>query len=206
MKSLPNLRRVLAAAATLLVFAIILTAVAWSNRADSDKAGGDKPADGKTWPMWGGSVARDMVNPFEKNMPTDWDVGAGTHIQWSADLGDRAYGGPTVANGKVLVGTNNKNPRNPRDRDPKTKEPLDKGIVMSFNAADGKFLWQAVHDKLPAGRVNDWPDEGICSTALVEGKRAYYVNNRAEVVCADTDGPARTQGKPDEQKNGPTDA
>ena len=26
--------------------------------------------------------------------------------------------------------------------------------------SDGKFLWQAVHDKLPAGRVNDWPRRG----------------------------------------------
>ncbi len=41
---------------------------------------------------------------------------------------------------------------------------------MCFNEADGKFLWQAVHDKLPAGRVNDWPGEGICSSPVVEGR------------------------------------
>ena len=41
---------------------------------------------------------------------------------------------------------------------------------MCFNEADGKFLWQAVHDKLPAGRVNDWPSEGICSSPCVEGE------------------------------------
>src|SRR5690606_19085883 len=52
-----------------------------------------------------------------------------------------------------------------------------------------------VHDKLPAGRVNDWPREGICSAPVVEGNRLWYVSNRCEVVCADTEG--FTDGKND---------
>jgi outer membrane protein assembly factor BamB len=36
--------------------------------------------------------------------------------------------------------------------------------------------------------VNDWPEEGICSTCAVEGKRVYYVSNRCTLVCADTEG------------------
>ena len=59
---------------------------------------------------------------------------------------------------------------------------------MCFRESDGKFLWQAVHDKLAAGRVNDWPEEGICSSPFVEGNRLYYVSNRCEVICADTEG------------------
>ena len=59
---------------------------------------------------------------------------------------------------------------------------------MCFDQANGKFLWQAVFDKLPAGRVNDWPDEGICSSPVVEGDRVYFVCNRAEVICASVDG------------------
>ena len=59
---------------------------------------------------------------------------------------------------------------------------------MAFRASDGEFLWQATHDKLPAGRVNDWPLQGICSTPYVEGDRVYYVSNRGEVVAADPDG------------------
>ncbi len=49
---------------------------------------------------------------------------------------------------------------------------------------DGRFLWQAVHEKLPQGKVNDWPLQGICSTPAVEGDSLYYVSNRAELVCA----------------------
>lgn len=212
MRAYPHLRRALALVAALLVFAVVLTAVAWSNRAgdDSNRPGDRVAADGKTWPLWGGSANRNMVNPFDKDVATDWSVEEGQekHVKWSADLGDRAYGGPVIADGKVFVGTNNKHPRNPRDRDKASKDPLDKGIVMCFREADGQFLWQAVHDKLLAGRVNDWPDEGICSTPLVEGKRVYYVSNRAEVVCADTEGflDGTNDGAQDEKYKDKTDA
>jgi outer membrane protein assembly factor BamB len=209
MKAYPHLRRVLALVAALLVFGPVLVAVALSNRPGEDNKPRDSvAADGKVWPIWGGSVARNMVNSFDKNIATEWSVedGQEKHIKWSVDLGDRAYGGPIIADGKVFIGTNNKNPRNDRDRDKATKEPLDKGIVMCFRESDGKFLWQGVHDKLPAGRVNDWPEEGICSTPLVEGKRVYYVNNRAEVICADTEGMANgNDGVQDEKYKDKTD-
>src|SRR5260370_31120210 len=60
--------------------------------------------------------------------------------------------------------------------------------MMCFRESDGQFLWQIVHDKLPDANENDWPQTGICSHPVVEGKRLYYVSNRCEVVCADTDG------------------
>jgi outer membrane protein assembly factor BamB len=80
--------------------------------------------------------------------------------------------------------------------------------MMCFNEADGKFLWQAVHDKLPSGQVNDWPREGICSSPYVEGNRLYYVSNRCEVVCADTEGflDGKNDGVQDEKYKGERDA
>ncbi|MBI4582551.1 MAG: PQQ-binding-like beta-propeller repeat protein [Planctomycetes bacterium] len=136
---------------------------------------------GADWPMWGGTPQRNMVNRLEKNIPHEWDLKSGKNIKWVADLGSQSYGNPVVANGKIFVGTNNQLERNPKIKG-------DKGVVMCFDEADGKFLWQAAHDKLPAGRVNDWPEQGICSTAAAEGNRIYYVSNRAELVCADMDG------------------
>src|SRR5260370_6053529 len=59
---------------------------------------------------------------------------------------------------------------------------------MCFEEKTGNFLWQHVHNKLEAGRVNDWPEEGICSSPFVEGKILYYVTNRSEVICAKTTG------------------
>lgn len=129
------------------------------------------------WPMWGGSPDRNMVSKA-KGLPTSWDVEKKTNIKWVAELGSQSYGNPVVAGGVVLVGTNNE-----AVRDPKYKG--DKGVVMAFDANTGEFLWQAVFDKLPIGRVNDWPYQGIASSPLVEDGRAYFVTNRATVVCVD---------------------
>jgi outer membrane protein assembly factor BamB len=102
------------------------------------------------------------------------------NVKWVAKLGSKAYGGPTIAGGRIFVSTNNSSPR-----DPKVTE--DKGILMCFRESDGKFLWQAVHDKLANGAM-DMAGEGIASTPTVDGDRVYYVSNRCEVVCADVAG------------------
>ena len=132
-----------------------------------------------TWPLFGGSVQRNFVNLVDKNIPTEFSVtdGAFKNIKWSVDLGTKAYGGPVISGGKIFIGTNNGQPRDP-------KVVGDKGVMMCFEEKTGKFLWQAVYDKLAQGRVSDWPEEGICSSPVVEGELLYYVNNRCEVICA----------------------
>lgn len=183
MKSLSNLRRLLALAGTALVFTVVLGMVALQSSSDapSTKADAGKDETKRNWPMYGGTLSRNLVNLLEKDIPTTWDAAKGTNIKWSVDLGSKAYGGPIVAGGRIYVGTNNDQPRDPAIQG-------DKGVLMCFEEATGKLLWQAVHDKLAAGRVNDWPREGICSSPIVEGDRLYYVNNRAEVICADVAG------------------
>ena len=133
------------------------------------------------WRMWGGDPARNMVNTVEKGLVESWDLETGKNVKWAARLGSQTYGNPVIASGKVLVGTNNQAQRQP-------KATGDKGVVMCFQEEDGKFLWQMTHDKLAAGRVNDWPQQGICSCPIVEGERFYYVSNRCELVCADLEG------------------
>ena len=143
------------------------------------------------WPMWGGTPDRNMISNM-KGLPTSWDVKSKKNVKWVALLGSQTYGNAVVSGGKVFVGTNNE--ANP-SYDPSIKG--DKGILMAFNEADGEFLWQMVHDKLAAGRVNDWPYQGVASSPLVEGDRVYYVSNRAELVCLDT------QGFRDKENDGP---
>ncbi len=165
-----------------------------------------------TWPMFGNGPCRNMVNYTEKNIPDKFDPAEESDIKWKQQLGSRAYGGPVVAGGKVFVGTNNESSRNPRDREKSADpdepgRPIDKGILMCFDEATGKFLWQAVHDKLGSGPVNDWPREGLCSTPIVEGNRIYYVSNRCTVVCADVNGFADgNDGIQTEKYKSPTDA
>jgi hypothetical protein len=89
------------------------------------------------WTLFGGSVERNMVNLTEKNVPTAWDVKSGKNIKWVADLGSKAYGGPIISGGKIFIGTNNDNARNPRDREKGTNLPIDKGIIMCFDEATG---------------------------------------------------------------------
>ncbi len=153
--------------------ALVLVFPAFSMPRASDPGGSD-------WPMWGGTADRNMVSNM-KGLPISWDIKTGKNVKWVAELGSQAYGNPTVANGVVLVGTNNEGLR-----DPEVKG--DKGVLMAFRESDGEFLWQAVSDKLVAGRVNDWPYQGVCSSPLVEGDVAYYVNNRSEVVALDLQG------------------
>ncbi len=83
----------------------------------------------------------------------------------------------------------------------------DKGILMCFDEASGNFLWQLISDKLEAGRVNDWPEEGICSSPVVEGDRLWVVTNRCEVLCLSTEGlAAGNKGVQDEKYHSKTDA
>src|SRR5215210_3842410 len=149
---------------------------------DSDPGTGD-------WPMWGGTPDRNMVSKA-KGMPTSWDVKTKKNVKWVAELGSQTYGNITVAGGVVLVGTNNEGKRDP-------KVTGDKGVLMAFDANTGAFLWQAAHDKLQSGRVNDWPYQGIASSPLVEGDRVYYVSNRAELMCVDL------KGFSDDENDGP---
>jgi outer membrane protein assembly factor BamB len=159
------------------------------------------------WLAFGGGPGRKMVNPNAGSIPSDFKPEAGKHILWTADLGTRSYTQPVVAGGRVFVGTNNERPRNRRDtkRANGEVEPIDKGAVYCFSTK-GEFRWQAVHDQLPGGGVNPWPREGIPSTPTVDGTRLYYLNNRAEVVCADVNGFADgDQGDKDDRLDHPTD-
>ena len=128
-------------------------------------------------------------------MPTDWDVGTfdrksgqwnadgSENIKWVARVGSQTYGNPVVADGQVYVGTNNGAghlSRYPGD--------IDLGCLIAFREEDGEFLWQHSSEKLPTGRVHDWPLQGICCAPLVEEERLWFVTSRGEVVCLDTQG------------------
>ena len=169
----------------LLLFAgacVLSLTIATRLASASDPGSGD-------WPMWGGTPDRNMVSN-QKGMPTSWDVKTNKNIKWVAKLGSQSYGNVVVSGGQVYVGTNNEAVRDP-------KQGGDRGVLMCFRESDGEFLWQHTNEKLAAGRVNDWPFQGVCSSPLVEGDRLYYVTNRCEVVCLDT------QGFRDNENDGP---
>jgi outer membrane protein assembly factor BamB len=159
------------------------------------------PMVSQDWPMWGGTPQRNMTSSM-KGLPESWDVKNGTNIRWKAQIGSTSNGNPVVSGGRIFLGTNNEHPRNPAITG-------DKGVLMCFRESDGTFLWQAVTDKLDSTGDQDWPDQGVCSSPAVEGTRLYYVSNRGELVCLDTEGfvDGKNDGPfQDEVYKGPTDA
>jgi outer membrane protein assembly factor BamB len=146
------------------------------------------------WSQWGGSSVRNNT-PKGKNIPTEWNIGSfdfktgawnkegAEDVKWAAALGSQSYSNPVVANGHVYVGSNNG--FGYLKRYPAT---VDLGVLLCFDEKDGKFLWQHSNEKLPTGRVHDWPLQGVCATPMAEGDRVWYVSNRGEVVCLDAKG------------------
>ena len=136
------------------------------------------------WTMWGGNNSRNMANSttgihLDIEPPVSGE--GGTAVKWSVLLGSQTYGNPVVADGRVFVGTNN-------GGEYREQHKGDRGVILCFSEEDGTFLWQLTREKLPAGRVNDWPEQGICSTPCVENGRMYAVTNRCELMCIDIEG------------------
>ncbi len=144
-------------------------------------------------PQWGERYTRNMVSP-ETGLPESWDPKTGRNIKWSVPLGG-SYSTPVIAGGRVLIGCNNDEPRDPRHQG-------DRGVLVCLDEADGRLCWQLVVPKLQGDIYLDWPRAGICSPATVQDDRVYVVSNRAEVMCLDikglsdgNDGPYRDEGR-----------
>ena len=149
------------------------------------------------WPQWGGRNERNMVadaqgladrfqpreTPDAEHAAETGDPPAPRNVKWSAALGSQSYGNPTVSGGRVLVGTNNTRPRDPRFEE-------DRGVVLCFRESDGEFLWQLAVPKIPEkDKFNgDFKELGITSSPTLEGDRVYLVTNRCEVLCLDAKG------------------
>lgn len=152
------------------------------------------------WPMWGRTNHRNMYSP-ERGLPAQFDPGkfkpgsdevdldTALNLRWVAKLGSQTYGNAVVASGKVLIGTNNDNPRNPRHTG-------DRGILLCLDEKTGQFLWQLVVPKLKEGRANDWESIGIPSSPVVENNRVYLVTTRCELICLDLNGMANGNDGP----------
>jgi len=166
-------------------------------------------------PQWGEAWSRNLVSG-ETGLPADVQPpeidrdtgravpGTGRNVAWVVPLGTRTYSTPTVGGGRVLVGTNNGRPRDPRHTG-------DRSVLMCFDEADGRLCWQLVVPKLSDDNPYlDWPRVGICSPATIEGSRAYVPTNRGEVVCLDmagmadgNDGPFKTEARYSAGRGGP---
>ena len=161
------------------------------------------------WAQWGGVNARNMTSS-EKRLPTTFRAGtllatggldpkSIRGVRWVAELGSMTFGNPTVAGGRVIIGTNDRfydDPRVKRSRG---------GLILCLDETTGKVVWRLPvprYRKKVHGSGFDDLNVGVCSAATIEGRRAYVVTNRAEVLCLDlagqadgNDGPFKSEGQ-----------
>ncbi|MCX6910404.1 MAG: PQQ-binding-like beta-propeller repeat protein [Verrucomicrobia bacterium] len=144
------------------------------------------------WPQWGGNdPGRNMVST-ETGLPESFQTQGETleNVRWMAPLGGHIYGNPTVANGRVFVGTDDKQ----LSDDPRFHRTQG-GMVWCLDEATGRMLWRLVvpqrtADRLPQGALYGQQHNGTCSSVAVVGKRAFLVTSACEVICLDVNGQA----------------
>ena len=151
-----------------------------------------RPALAADWPQWCGTDGKNMVS-LERGLPESFvpgekrgkegtiDPATAKNVRWGVKICDALYSTPSVAGGKVLIGG---------------VEGHD-GIFAGLEAASGKILWRwkAPPKEVPhtingfSIGISGIPQQlGVCSTAAIDGDRAYLVSNRFEVLCLDVNG------------------
>ena len=152
------------------------------------------------WPQWGGTNNRNMVSQ-EKGLPESFEADkdkAAEHkarnVKWVARLGAYAYGNPTVADGRVFVGTN------AQGLSSDTRFDFTKGgLLICLDEAAGEVLWQLVvpeRRNLPPGAHFGQQYLGLCSSPTVDGDRLYIVTSAADVLSLDVKGQANGNDGP----------
>ena len=163
-------------------------------------------APGADWPQWGGCDQRNMISDARglpdsfvpgKKKPSGGGIDPETteNVKWSARLGSLAYGNPTVAGGKVFIGTDDAILTGGESRFTRTRA----GLVQCLDEGTGELLWKLVvpkRDKLPQNTHFSHQWLGVCSSPAVEGNRVYAVTSACEVVCLDVDGLANGNDGP----------
>ncbi|NOR75508.1 MAG: pyrrolo-quinoline quinone, partial [Draconibacterium sp.] len=132
--------------------------------------------------QWGEKHTRNMVSS-ETNLPSNFNIETGENVKWIVPIGSHGYSTPIISNGKVLIGANNAD-----ERDPKHKG--DRGTLLCLNESDGSLLWQLIVPRMEGDRHNDWPMISLCSPPTIEGDRVYVLTNRSEILCLDINGQA----------------
>lgn len=116
------------------------------------------------------------------------DIATTKGVRWIFPVGSYAYGNPTVAGGRVVVGTDDSTLR-----DDGRLRKTGAGMVQCLDEATGKLVWRLVtpkrgEDRLPVGAHFGQQRFGTCSSAAIVGDRVYVVTSADEVVCLDLDG------------------
>lgn len=160
------------------------------------------PARAADWPAWGGAdLGRNMVS-VERGLPDTFKPGEkspnglgmlpGTteNVRWVVKLGTLICGNPTVADGRVFVGTDDASLVN----DTRLKRTKG-GMIWCLDEKTGRTLWRLPvparpKDQLPKDAHYGQQNLGVCSSPTIVGNRAYVVTSACEILCLDVRGQA----------------
>ena len=160
------------------------------------------PVQAGDWPSWGGcDLGRNMVScetglpetfkPGEKSPKGDGMLpGTTENVRWVARLGTFICGNPTVADGRVFVGTDDASLQG----DPRLKRTKG-GMVWCLDEKTGQMLWRLPvparpKERLPENAHYGQQNLGVCSSPTIVGNRAYVLTNSCEVLCLNVKGQA----------------
>jgi outer membrane protein assembly factor BamB len=146
------------------------------------------------WPQFGGTDEHNMVST-EQGLPETFDLGrrkanseeldpeSMRNVKWVAKIGTMTFSTPAIADGKIIIGSSDCDPLRAGDAKHRYN-----GVIFCFDAASGKRLWRLVVPWRKELMGSDDQNIGVASTATIEGKRAYIVSSRGEVLCLDVNG------------------
>ncbi|MGL4942151.1 MAG: PQQ-binding-like beta-propeller repeat protein [Thermoguttaceae bacterium] len=146
-------------------------------------------------PQWGEMASGNLASR-EVGLPASFDAGQRNsqtgevdpattrNVRWTAKIGPVCYGTPVVAEGRVLVGTNETAFAN------RPELAGDRGVLQCRDEKTGELVWELNCPKRWEVKFGDWHNVGISSPPSVENGKAYLVTNRCEVVCLDMNGMA----------------
>ena len=160
------------------------------------------------WPAWGGSdLGRNMVSqekglpdifkPGEKSPQGDGMLpGTTENVRWVVKLGTLICGNPTVAGGRVFVGSDDASLQG----DTRLKRTKG-GMVWCLDEKTGNIMWRLPvpvrpKERLPKDAHYGQQNLGTCSSPTIAGNRAYVVTNSCEIVCLDVKGQANGNDGP----------
>jgi outer membrane protein assembly factor BamB len=133
----------------------------------------------------------ETFRPGEKSPKGDGMLpGTTENVRWVVKLGTFICGNPTVADGRVFVGTDD----SILQGDHRLKRSRG-GMVWCLDEATGRTLWRLPvparpKDRLPKDAHYGQQSLGVCSSPAIAGDRAYVVTNSCEVLCLDVKGQA----------------
>jgi len=113
---------------------------------------------------------------FSKNIPSSWDVAAGTNIKWKVKLPKKGYNSPVIWGDKLFL----------------TGADASERWLYCYNRNSGKLLWQHQANNIPGSPATPpktTDDTGLAApTVTTDGNMVVAIFGTGDIVACDYSG------------------